>query len=84
MEENGNDILKKRRRWYEVLKKIYQELVEIRKELQAIKSSYIERKGVIPLLPECEVSWSGEPGTLGHTESTEEIHQNLESEKKIR
>ena len=51
-----------------MLKKIYQELVEIRKELQAIKSSYIERKGVIPLLPECEVSWSGEPGTLGHTE----------------
>ena len=27
-----------RRRWYKVLKKIYQELVEIRKELQAIRN----------------------------------------------
>ena len=38
MEENSNEIPKKRRRWYKVLKKIYQELVEIRKELQAIRN----------------------------------------------
>ena len=31
--------VEKRRRWYEMLKKIYQELVLIRKELQAIRSS---------------------------------------------